>query len=405
MNELQVNFTDTLIVSLVVLFVGSQMTRRIGFLERYSIPQAVSGGLVASLIVLLIAVSGGPKITYDLVLRDLLLLVFFSTIGLSAKFSRLQAGGRPLLIMVACAAVFLIIQDVTGVLLALGLDAPHPAYGLFAGSVSFAGGHGTAIAWGNEAEAAGLDGASLIGTAFATFGLVAGGIIGGPIGERLIRKYRLSTGDEGDQPMMAKQDAPTPDAEPVTMERILDTIFILAVCVSLGEVVNRFFFDAGVKLPGFLTSMLVGIAITNGADLFKRRIRQRDFDKVGEVALQLFLAMSLMSLDLAALAGAFGVIVCVLLVQVLVITFFSSFIVFHLMGKTYDAAVIAAGFTGLGLGATPVAIANMNALTSKHGPSFKAFLVVPLVGAFFIDILNAVTIKFFLGLPIMRDLM
>lgn len=189
------------------------------------------------------------------------------------------------------------------------------------------------------------------------------------------------------------------------MERILDTIFVLAVCVSLGEVVNRYFFDAGVKLPGFLTSMLVGIVITNGADLFKRNIRQRDFDKVGEVALQLFLAMSLMSLDLAALGGTLGIIVFVLFVQVLVITLFSSIIVFHLMGKTYDAAVIAAGFTGLGLGATPVAIANMNALTRKHGPSFKAFLVVPLVGAFFIDILNAVTIKFFLGLPIMQNLM
>jgi len=402
-NELQVNGVDTLIVSIVVLYVGNLLTRHIWVLEKYSIPQAVTGGLLCSVLILVVANFGGPKIVFDLELRDLLLLAFFSTIGLSAKFARLKAGGKPLLILVICAAVFLVIQNGTGVLIALGLG-DHPGYGLFAGSVSFAGGHGTAIAWGQEAEAAGLRDAALIGIAFATFGLVAGGIVGGPIGEFLIKKHNLAPeGATSDQGMMDEDDKPEERLEPVTMQRALTTILVLAVCVSVGDIVNRVFFGAGVKLPGFLTAMMVGIVITNLADVFKKEVRQHDFDKVGEIALQLFLAMSLMSMDLNALGEAMGTVFFVLLIQVLVITFFAAFIIFRLMGKTYDAAVITAGFTGLGLGATPVAIANMNAITGKYGPSFKAFLVVPLVGAFFIDLLNAVIIKFFLGLEVMQS--
>lgn len=336
-------------------------------------------------------------------MRDALLLAFFSTIGLSAKLSRLKAGGKPLLIMVIAAAVFLIVQNTTGVLLSLGFGA-HPGYGLFAGSVSFAGGHGTAIAWGQEAEAAGLMNAGLLGIAFATFGLIAGGIIGGPIGEYLVRKHNLSPSTAtGNQRMMAEKSPQEESLQPVTMKRTLTTIFIMAICISAGDTVNDLFFDAGVKLPGFLTAMMVGIIITNLADVFKKEIRQHDFDKVGEVALQLFLAMSLMSMNLNALADAMGVVMIVLFIQVIVITVFAVFIIFRVMGKTYDAAVICSGFTGLGLGATPVAIANMNAITAKYGASFKAFLVVPLVGAFFIDILNAMIIKFFIGLPIMQS--
>ena len=203
--------------------------------------------------------------------------------------------------------------------------------------------------------------------------------------------------------MMGSEGADLQNPGPVTMHRILKTIMILAVCVSFGDLVNRFFFDAGVKLPGFLTAMMIGIVITNFATVFRKAIRQPDFDKVGEVALQLFLSMSLMSMDLNALTQIMSTVFIVLIVQMTVITLFAVFVVFRLMGKDYDAAVICAGFTGLGLGATPVAIANMNAITSKYGPSLKAFLVVPLVGAFFIDLVNALVIKFFIGLPIIQN--
>lgn len=399
---LTIDAIDTLIISIGVLALGGFLTRRIGPLERYAIPTAVTGGLIVSLSILAVLSLGGPRIEFELQLRDLFLLAFFSTIGLSAKISRLKSGGKMLGLLVLLSAAFLVLQDITGVGLAWAMGY-HPGYGLMAGSVSFAGGHGTAIAWGTSAEAAGLDDAAAVGIAFATFGLVAGGILGGPIGEWLIKRHDLAPAHKpaGDA-MMEEEDTPAP-LEPVTVRRTLGVILVLAVCVSLGDLVNRYLFDAGVKLPGFLTAMMVGIVITNLADARGKALRLRDYDKVGQVCLQLFLAMSLMSLQLDTLARSMGAILLVLMAQGLVITLFAAFVVFRIMGRSYDAAIITAGFTGLGLGATPVAIANMDALTLKHGPSFRAFLVVPLVGAFFIDILNAITIKAFIALPLIQD--
>ena len=180
-------------------------------------------------------------------------------------------------------------------------------------------------------------------------------------------------------------------------------MLVIAICLSVGEVINRWLFSNDIKLPGFLTAMLIGIAITNLADKAKRTLPAGDYDKVGEIALQLFLAMSLMSMDLSSLAGALGTIFVVLCIQILALTLFAVLIIFRVMGGDYDAAVIVGGFCGLGMGATPVAIANMTAITGKYGPSFKAFLIVPLVGAFFIDLLNAAVIKFFIGLPLLQQ--
>ena len=393
---------DTLIIAIGVLALGGFITRRVPFLERYAIPTAVTGGLIVSLAVLIIVRFGGPAIEFDLLLRDIFLLAFFSTIGLNAKISRLKAGGKTLGMLVLLAAVFLVLQDVVGVALAMSMGL-HPGYGMMAGSVSFAGGHGTAIAWGTAAESAGLVNAAEIGIAFATFGLVAGGLLGGPIGEWLIKRHDLAPARRGAPDAMMDEEDETPALEPVTVQRTLGVILVMAVCISLGDAVNRFLFGAGVKLPGFLTAMMVGIVITNLADARRKPLRQGDYDKVGQVSLQLFLAMSLMSLDLNALVDSFGQLMVVLVVQVALMTAYALFVVFRFLGRNYDAAVITSGFTGLGLGATPVAIANMDALTLKHGPSFKAFLVIPLVGAFFIDILNAITIKAFIALPFFQS--
>jgi ESS family glutamate:Na+ symporter len=393
---------DTLIIAIGVLALGGFITRRVPPLQRYAIPRAVTGGLIASLVVLLVIRLGGPAIEFDLQLRDIFLLAFFSTIGLNAKISRLKAGGKTLGMLVLLAAVFLVLQDVVGVALTWAMGV-HPGYGLMAGSVSFAGGHGTAIAWGTTAEAAGLVNAAGIGVAFATFGLVAGGLIGGPLGEWLVKRHDLAPARRGAPDAMMDEEEDAPALEPVTTRRILGVILVMAVCVSLGDVVNRFLFGAGVKLPGFLTAMMVGIVITNLADARGKPLRQGDYDKVGQVSLQLFLAMSLMSLDLNALAENIAGLLVFLLAQVALMLVFALFVVFRLLGRDYDAAVITSGFAGLGLGATPVAIANMDALTLKHGPSFKAFLVIPLVGAFFIDILNAITIKAFIALPFFQQ--
>ena len=402
MNDILVSGSDIIILAIVVLWVGNRITEKVGLLQKYSIPVAVTGGLLCSIIVAVINSTTDTRITFDMQIRDTLLLVFFSTIGISAKISRLKAGGKALAILTACAFVFLGLQDVTGVLL-VKLFGGHPALGLFAGSMSLAGGHGTAIAWGEEAAAAGLTEAKVIGIAFATFGLVAGGIIGGPIAEGLIKKNDLSPDEAGDHDLAAETGEKEEEGRaPITLQAAFRLLFVLAVCLSFGELVNRWLFHNDIKLPGFLTAMMVGITITNVADTRRTPLPVEHYDGIGTLALQLFLAMSLMSMDLTSIASSFGMIFVILNVQAIVLTLFAVLVIFRVMGKDYDAAVIAGGFCGLGMGATPVAMANMSAVTQKYGPSFKAFLVIPLVGAFFIDLLNALVIKFFLGLPIMQ---
>lgn len=393
LQQNQVEPLDVLMLSILVLYLGFYLNKKIRVLSEFYIPPAVTGGLVCSLVVALVYGTLDLEVSFDMQIRDVLLLVFFSTIGLTAKLKTLAAGGKALAILVGVAAVFLVMQNLTGVLLALGFGE-HPGYGLMGGSVSFAGGHGTAIAWGKEAEAAGLVGAGAVGIAFATFGLVAGGLLGGPVARWLVQRHDLTP--DADAETMAA-DAAVDDGRAGDLFNILTAILMLAICIAVGDSVNRFLFAEGVLLPGFLTAMFVGIVIANLADAFEFEIHPLTIDKFGEVALNVFLAMSLMSMQLWTLATAFAPILMGLLAQMLVITFVAVFIVFRVMGRDYDAGVISAGFVGLGLGATPVAIANMHAVTSRFGPSPKAFLVVPLVGAFFIDILNALVIKFFVG--------
>ncbi len=384
-----------LMLSILVLYLGFYLNRKIRFLSEFYIPPAVTGGLICSIVVAVIYGAADLEIAFDMQIRDVLLLVFFSTIGLTAKLRTLAAGGKALAILVVVAAIFLFFQNATGVLLAMAFDA-HPGYGLMGGSISFAGGHGTAIAWGAEAETAGLKGASEIGIAFATFGLIAGGLLGGPIARWLIQSNHLEAKPAATVTAVEKGGV-AGDGRAGELFSILTVILVLAVCVGLGDSVNRFLFESGVLLPGFLTAMFVGIVITNLSDVFGFEINPVTIDKFGEVALNIFLAMSLMSMQLWSLATAVGPILVVLMAQMLVITLMVVFVVFRVMGRDYDAGVISAGFVGLGLGATPVAIANMDAVTTRFGPSTKAFLVVPLVGAFFIDILNALVLKFFIG--------
>jgi ESS family glutamate:Na+ symporter len=392
--------SEVLIVAISVLFLGTELTRRVSVLQRFNIPPAVTGGILCSVVIAVLYSFWDLKVTFDMRLRDVLLLVFFSTVGLSARLRDLVVGGRALVILVLVAAVFLVIQNTTGVLLVWAIGG-HPAYGLFGGSVSLAGGHGTAIAWGRVAEEAGLVNAASIGIAFATFGLIAGGMIGGPIAARLIARNNLrgpQTSDAG-TPAAAEPAA----AHPFRMEQFLATLLALAICVETGDLVNRILFSRGVILPGFLTAMFVGIVLTNSVPLAGVQLSQAAVNWCQEVSLPLFLSISLMSMDLLILGIAAGPILLVLTAQVTVIAIFATLIVFRLMGRDYDAAVISAGFAGLAMGATPVGIANMDAITNRYGPSAKAFLVVPLVGAFFIDIVNAFVIRFFAGLPLLQQ--
>ena len=387
---------DMLSLSVLVLFLGMYLNRKIQFLSENYIPPAVTGGLLFSVATWLVYVQFDIQVEFDMRIRDLLLLVFFSTVGLSARMKTLVAGGRSLAILVCLSAVFLALQNSLGIAIALLFDA-HPAYGLLAGSVSFAGGHGTAIAWGAVAEEAGLAGAGGIGLTFATFGLVSGGLVGGPIARWLMQSgglegVREENRDDG-------LDITSDDDDPMAwLYPVLTTLLVLAICVSVGDLVNRYLFVREVRLPGFLTAMFIGILVTNFADTVRRPLARATLDRFGEVSLHIFLAMSMMTIELWALGNAASAIMMVLVAQILLMTIFAVFVVYRVMGRDYDAVVIAAGFAGMGLGATPIAIANMDAITTRYGPSAKALLVVPLVGAFFIDLLNAGTINFFIGL-------
>ena len=394
-----INPMDMLSMSILVLFLGMYVNKKVRFLRENYIPPAVTGGLIFSVGVALLYAYGDIELEFDMRARDLLLLVFFSTVGLSAQLRVLASGGKALAILVVVAAVFLVVQDATGVGLAMLLGT-HPGYGLMGGSVSFAGGHGTAIAWGAEAQAAGLVGAGEVGIAFATFGLVAGGLLGGPIARYLLNKNQIKGAEAAAEASPAqRQEKPQAD-EGDQLFNVLRTLLILAICVSVGDTVNRLLFAEGILLPGFLTSMGVAILITNLIDVAKRPLplSKGVVDGFGEVSLNVFLSMSMMSIQLWTLGSGAAAIMLVLIAQVLVMTFFAAFIVFRVMGRNYDAVVMAAGFTGLGLGATPVAIANMDAVTRRYGPSPKAFLVIPLIGAFFIDLLNATVIKLFINI-------
>lgn len=387
-----------LVLAIIVLWLGEQITARLTFLRRFSIPIAVTGGLLCSLVVAGLDVFGDIRVGFDLALRDTLLLVFFSTIGLSAKLRLLKEGGRLLAILGALTLLFLALQNGVGVLTATLLGEP-PGYGLIGGSVSLAGGHGTAITWGALGEEAGFSGATALGLAFATFGLICGGLVGGPIAGWLIRRHDLSpsASSEGDEDRVVSADEGEPVVS-VTSRQVIRTLLLLAICVWIGAELNELLRERGTVLPGFLTAMAVGIMLTNLADWRGRPVDPPTLNLFNDVSLHLFLAMSLMSMQLTQLAGSLGGVLVLLVLQVVLTVAFAIFVIFRLCGRDYDAAIMAAGYSGLGLGATPVGIANMNAVTSRFGPSPKSFLVIPLVGAFLLDIINAFVIQTYIEL-------
>jgi glutamate:Na+ symporter, ESS family len=397
---IELNTRHVLELSIVVLWLGMYLTKKIKFLSDFNIPAPVTGGLICSILVALLEVLTEIKVNFDLTIRDSLLLIFFSTIGLSANLRLLIEGGKALIVILFAATVYLMLQNTIGISVATMIEG-HPAYGLLAGSVSFAGGHGTGITYGQLfADKYGLPGTVEVAMACATFGLICGGLVGGPIAKYLIAKHNLKPDEEVS--VESKSIKAQVKDSLVNMDVIINATFILSICIGVGEHIHGWLETKDITMPLYLPSLFVGIIITNIADLFKIKRSERFLDAInlwGDVSLTLFLSMSLMSMQLLMLSSALRPILFILTLQVAVMALFAYFIVFRLAGRDYDAAVITAGFAGLGLGATPVGMANMRAITSKFGMSAKAFLIIPLLGAFFIDITNALVLQFFMGLP------
>jgi ESS family glutamate:Na+ symporter len=399
MNILQLDTRQSILVAILVLYLGKYLTQKIQFLQSFNIPDAVSGGVLASLIFAVYYAVFKSQIEFNLSIRDAFLIIFFTAIGLSSKLKTLLKGGKPLLILLVIAVTYLCIQNLTGLAIAklIGLDLP---IGLLAGSVSLSGGHGTAIAWSPIfTETYGIANASEIGIASATFGLIFGGIIGGPTAKFLIIRHKLEAkNQEQDLTISIKRDQPNVSIDYNTM---LNSIWVIGFAIGVGYEMNQLIAKTGLKLPVFVTCLLAGIILTNTVPLFLKRFPwpadTPSLALISDVSLGLFLAMSLMSLQLWTLVGMGTTIAVLLLVQFVVSVVYTVLVVFPIMGRDYDAAVISSGYLGLTLGATPTAIANMTAVTERFGASAQAFIIVPLVGAFFIDIANAFIIQKFLN--------
>ncbi|WP_449434684.1 sodium/glutamate symporter [Pseudomonas putida] len=396
---IELDFYGTLVAASLVLLLGRGLVARIGFLRTYNIPEPVAGGLLVAL-VLLLARAIEVEVKFDSSLQTPLMLAFFATIGLSADFASLKKGGRVVGIFLLAVTGLLVVQNGMGIGLAkaLGLD---PLMGLLAGSITLSGGHGTGAAWGATfTETYGLASASELAVASATFGLVLGGLIGGPVARLLIARVQ-TPGTEQEMPRLPK-GFEQPDTERlITSFTFIETLALIAVSLLGGSLLNGLLQATAFELPTFVCVLFVGVLLRNGLSaLGMYQVFEREISVLGNVSLSLFLAIALMSLklwDLAALALPFFML---LAAQTLVMALFAIFVTFRVMGSNYDAAVLAAGHCGFGLGATPTAIANMQAVTQRYGASQIAFLVVPMVGAFFIDIINVIVIKLYLALPL-----
>jgi len=379
--------------------VGRWLIGRIDFLARYSIPDPVVGGLIVALVLTLVRVGSGTELSFDMGLQSPLLLIFFSTVGLGADVRTLGQGGRKLLFLLAAVVVALVLQNVVGVAIALGLDL-HPLMGILGGSATLAGGHGTGAAYGQVfGEVNGLQGAVEVAMACATFGLILGGVLGGPVAQWLIRRHRLQP--EPQTPgLLGPGEVPRDERRALSPESLIETILILMFCMGVGTLLAEHLAIPGITLPTFVWCLLVGIILRNALSLSGLyRIDGPTIELMGTVSLSLFLAMALMSLRLWELVNLALPILIILVAQALLAVLLVVFLTFRVMGRNYDAAVIAAGQCGFQLGATPTAIANMQAVTSRHGLSPMAFLLVPIIGAFLIDICNALVIQGFLALP------
>lgn len=396
---LELNTYETLVAASLVLLIGRKLIKITPPLRAFNIPEPVAGGLVVAACLAIARYTLDVQIKFDTGTQTPLMLAFFATLGLSANLSSLKLGGKSIGKFLLVVAGLLVIQNGIGVGLA-SLLGMHPATGLLAGSISLLGGHGTSAAWGNTFMTKfGMSYATEMGVACATFGLVLGGLIGGPVARYLLRKVaKPGAAMVDDDPLNFEQ----PQAvRLITATALIETLALILVCLTAGQALTGAFKGTALELPTFVWVLFVGVLLRNGlAALGWYTIFDRALSVLGNVSLSMFLAMALMSLRLWELASLALPMLLILAVQTAAMAAYAVLVTFRAMGRNYDAAVLAAGHCGFGLGATPTAIANMQAITDRFGPSHLAFLIVPMVGAFFIDIVNAIVIKLFLALPI-----
>jgi ESS family glutamate:Na+ symporter len=402
MRPLTLDLLQTLSLAAVVYFVGIALRKRVGWLERLNIPAAVIGGLLFTLFTT-IARQFELSVHLDTSTQTVLSVAFFTSIGMGASVALLKRGGVQLVVFLIFATAFCFVQNFVGMGIASAFGE-HPLLGVMAGSVTLVGGPATGQAFAPLFEQAGLTGAGALALAAATAGIVCGGLAGGPVGTFLVRRLdrREASAAAASSAELARELDPAPTTLLVEVERedntILRSLVFLAVAMGLGSLLSRWFVAMGITLPAYIGAMLVASVLRNIDDVTGRlKLDIRAMEFAGNVALNIFLVVALMDLKLWQIADLALPLVVILAAQVLVVVLFAMTVSFYLMGRDYDSAVMAGGFIGFVLGTTANAVANMQALVRRFGPAPRAFLIVPLVGAFFIDFTNAIIITLFVN--------
>lgn len=386
---------QTIAVAVVVLILGAFLKRKISFLEKFCIPAPVIGGLIFAIFTLICYSTGILEIDFDDTLKEVCMVFFFTSVGFQANLKVLKSGGKPLLIFLVLVIVIIITQNFTAIGLAnlLGLDS---LTGMTTGSIPMVGGHGTAGAFGPVLEDFGISGATTVCTAAATFGLVAGSLMGGPIGNRLIKKHNLLETIKNDDDTLLVEEEEKHERH---FSMYAPAVFQLIIAVGIGTIFSKLLSLTGMTFPIYIGAMIAAAIMRNiGEYTGKITIHMGEINDLGGICLSLFLGIAMITLKLWQLADLALPLVILLAGQVALMFLFSYIVVFNVMGRNYDAAVLVAGTCGFGMGATPNAMANMQAICEKYEPSVKAYLIIPIVGSLFADFLNSLTITFFINL-------
>ena len=393
--EIQIDMYQTLAVSVLVLILGQFLKKRINFLEKFCIPAPVIGGLLFAVLTCVCYSLGIAEFTFDDTLREVRMVFFFTSVGFQANLKVLKSGGKSLFIFLGLVVVLIVSQNflALGVSKLLHLD---PLVGLCTGSIPMVGGHGTAGAFGPVLEDFDVKGATTICTAAATFGLIAGSLIGGPIGKRLIdRKKLLDTAVAEDDSILVEDEK----KHERHTNMYAAAVFQLIIAVGIGTIISELLTKTGLTFPIYIGAMIAAAVIRNiGEYSGKFDIYMGEINNLGGICLSLFLGMAMITLKLWQLAELALPLIILLSAQLILMMLFTYFVVFNVMGRDYDAAVLAAGTCGFGMGATPNAMANMQAICDRYVPSVKAYLIIPLIGSLFADFLNSLVITFFINI-------
>ena len=393
--EIQIDMYQTLAVSVLVLVLGQFLKKRINFLEKFCIPAPVIGGLLFAVLTCVCYSLGIAEFTFDDTLREVCMVFFFTSVGFQANLKVLKSGGKSLFIFLGLVVVLIVSQNflALGVSKLLHLD---PLVGLCTGSIPMVGGHGTAGAFGPVLEDFDVKGATTICTAAATFGLIAGSLIGGPIGKRLIdRKKLLDTAVAEDDSILVEDEK----KHERHTNMYAAAVFQLIIAVGIGTIISELLTKTGLTFPIYIGAMIAAAVIRNiGEYSGKFDIYMGEINNLGGICLSLFLGMAMITLKLWQLAELALPLIILLSAQLILMILFTYFVVFNVMGRDYDAAVLSAGTCGFGMGATPNAMANMQAICDRYVPSVKAYLIIPLIGSLFADFLNSLVITFFINI-------